>query len=427
MMIARWVWRTWLRLLLGSEFIGTTAAIIGGLAAAGSSVAGGAMASSAAKKAAKTQADTALQVAQLQSEDAQKALDFQKQQYGDQLRFLSPYYNTGTSALGRLGFLMGLNVPNTVLTPGGAFPQPAQPGGAGVMTTGDRTSPTFKRMPLPANTDTRQTTAPLSGSVATNRMLPSGTDVSSAGPAGGGFALNKFVSPAEDSSGTGGGSFITNGDMPAGFLGPPDQNPASIIMDPNTGLPSLNQFLVTPEDQSGFGSLMTPWSEPFQAPTDVTEQSDPGFQFRLKQGQEALERSAAARGNLLTGGTAKDLTNYAQDYASNEYNNVYNRALNQYQQRYNIFQQNQANQFNRLASLTGLGQTSAGQLSSAGQNAANSASSILMNSGQQIGNALNDAAAARASGYMGSGNAWNGVLGGLGDLGMLGVLMGRKR
>src|SRR5262249_38043240 len=135
---ARLLWKTWLQPILGLEFIGTTAAIIGGLAAAGS-VAGGAMASSAASKAAKTQADAANQAAQLQHEDAQAALDFQKQQYGDTLRFLSPYYNTGTAALGNLGFLMGLRVPNTVLAPGGpTSPQPAQLGGAGFMSPGQR-------------------------------------------------------------------------------------------------------------------------------------------------------------------------------------------------------------------------------------------------------------------------------------------------
>src|SRR5262249_54231482 len=130
-MIARFLWKTWLRAALGSEFIGTTAAIIGGLAAAGSSIAGGAMASSAANKAAKAQADAANQAAELQHQDAQAALDFQKQQYGDTLRLLSPYYNTGTSALGNLGFLMGLRPSNQVLTPGGQMPNlpPFQPQG----------------------------------------------------------------------------------------------------------------------------------------------------------------------------------------------------------------------------------------------------------------------------------------------------------
>src|SRR5882724_7234324 len=36
------------------------------------------------------------------------------------------------------------------------------------------------------------------------------------------------------------------------------------------------------------------WNEQFKAPTDVTEQNDPGYKFRLQQGQQALENSAAA-------------------------------------------------------------------------------------------------------------------------------------
>ena len=150
------------------------------------------------------------------------------------------------------------------------------------------------------------------------------------------------------------------------------------------------------------------WTQQFQAPTDVTEQNDPGFQFRLAEGQKALERSAAAKGNLLTGGTAKALDRYAQDYASNEYGNVYNRALQQYQLGYNQFQQNQANRFNRYASLAGLGQTAAGQLNSAGQSAANNVSNILLGSGQQIGSDIQNAAAAQASSY----NAYANALGG---------------
>lgn len=148
------------------------------------------------------------------------------------------------------------------------------------------------------------------------------------------------------------------------------------------------------------------WTGSFQAPTGATEQNDPGYQFRLAEGQKALERSAAAKGNLLTGGTAKAEQAYGQNYASNEYQNVYNRSLQQYQQGYNEFENNQANKFNRYAAIAGVGQTAAGQLNSAGSSAAGNISSILLNSGQQIGNDLQNAGAARASGY----NAYAGAL-----------------
>lgn len=72
-------------------------------------------------------------------------------------------------------------------------------------------------------------------------------------------------------------------------------------------------------------------SEAFRAPDEAAVYADPGYQFRLKAGQEALERSAAARGTLLTGGTMKDLTAYQQDLASQEYQKAYDRALQMYQ------------------------------------------------------------------------------------------------
>lgn len=81
----------------------------------------------------------------------------------------------------------------------------------------------------------------------------------------------------------------------------------------------------------------------WQAPTDVGEWNDPGYNARLAEGQKALERSAAARGTLLTGGTLKDLSQYAQDYAANEYQNVYNRAYQDYTTNY----QRQAQEYDR--------------------------------------------------------------------------------
>lgn len=153
-----------------------------------------------------------------------------------------------------------------------------------------------------------------------------------------------------------------------------------------------------------------PWTQQFQAPTAATEQNDPGYQFRLQQGNEALQNSAAARGNLLTGGTSKAIQQYGQDYASNEYGNVYNRALGQYQQNYDIFQNNQTNQFNRLAAVAGAGQTAAGQLGSLGQSASGNVSNILLGSAGQIGQTLQNQGAATASGYAGMANALGGGL-----------------
>jgi len=68
----------------------------------------------------------------------------------------------------------------------------------------------------------------------------------------------------------------------------------------------------------------------FTAPGAEGMFADPGYQFRLDQGRKALEQSAAGRGTLRTGGTLKDILSYGQNMASQEYGNVYNRALNAY-------------------------------------------------------------------------------------------------
>lgn len=72
----------------------------------------------------------------------------------------------------------------------------------------------------------------------------------------------------------------------------------------------------------------------FNAPTLTDAMNEPGYQFRLQSGEDALQNSAAAKGILRTGGTLKDLINYGQNFASQEYNNVYNRALQGFQANY---------------------------------------------------------------------------------------------
>jgi hypothetical protein len=158
--------------------------------------------------------------------------------------------------------------------------------------------------------------------------------------------------------------------------------------------------------------LLTPFNEQFRAPTAGEAAATPGYQFALQQGQEAIENSAAARGNLLSSTTLKGLDQYSQGLASQNYGDVYQRALGEFQQRYNIFNQNQSNQFNRLSSLAAQGQQSAEDVGQLGSTASGQVGNILLGTSGQIGNALQSAGAARASGYVGSANAWQGALGG---------------
>jgi hypothetical protein len=112
-------------------------------------------------------------------------------------------------------------------------------------------------------------------------------------------------------------------------------------------------------------------------------EADPGYGFRMSEGMKALERSAAARGGLLSGATLKGTQRFGQDLASQEYMNAFNR-----------YQTNRANQLNPLQSLMGAGQTGANVLTGA-----------MGQTGQGIAGAQQAAGAARASGYTGMANA----------------------
>lgn len=117
-------------------------------------------------------------------------------------------------------------------------------------------------------------------------------------------------------------------------------------------------------------------------------QQDPGYAFRLSEGQKALERSAAARGGLLSGATGKALTRYGQEMGSQEYQNAFNR-----------YQAERQARLNPLQSLAGVGQTTSQQLGTAGQQLASN-----------VGEAIGAGAQARASGYMGTASAIGGGL-----------------
>jgi hypothetical protein len=171
----------------------------------------------------------------------------------------------------------------------------------------------------------------------------------------------------------------------------------------------------------------------FQAPTLAQAEAQPGYQFALQQGEEALTNQASATGELLDPNTQRSLINYAQNAAEQDYGNVFNQnlstnqqqvadyqqnyqnTLGQYQQAYNIFNQNQANQYNRLGSIAGLGQTSTNNLNALGVNSAGNAGQVLTQSGQNIGQQVNNAAAATASGYVGTANAYGGALNNVGN------------
>ena len=101
----------------------------------------------------------------------------------------------------------------------------------------------------------------------------------------------------------------------------------------------------------------------------------PGYEFRLGEGQRALEAGAAARGGLYSGAAMRDALKLGQDYGSNEYGNY----------------------FSRLGARADTGMNAAQMSGQASQQAAAGVSNALGN----IGNA-------QAAGAVGVGNAWTG-------------------
>lgn len=104
----------------------------------------------------------------------------------------------------------------------------------------------------------------------------------------------------------------------------------------------------------------------------------PGYDYRLQQGQNAIEASAAARGGLNSGATMQALQENGQNFASNEYGNY-------------------------LARLGGL--------SDAGMGAAGATANANANAASGISNALGSIGNAQAAGAIGQGNAWGNALG----------------
>lgn len=117
-------------------------------------------------------------------------------------------------------------------------------------------------------------------------------------------------------------------------------------------------------------------------------QTDPGYAFRLAEGQKALERSAAARGGLLSGATGKALTRYGQEAGSQEFTNAYNR----------------------LASLANLGPRTAGIMSDLGTGYATAANALGTTGAANQANLALMGGNIRASQYGNYGSALNTAL-----------------
>jgi hypothetical protein len=134
------------------------------------------------------------------------------------------------------------------------------------------------------------------------------------------------------------------------------------------------------------GGTGTPTSQSLAAFTQ-----SPDYQFALQQGTQAMQRSAAAGGTLISGGQLKAGQEFGQGLASQQYGNYYNRLL----------------------SLSQLGQSAATGISNAATTTGGQIGNTLTNAGAQVGNSIQAGGQATASGIVGSANALSGGLSGV--------------
>lgn len=128
-------------------------------------------------------------------------------------------------------------------------------------------------------------------------------------------------------------------------------------------------------------------------------QADPGYAFRLSQGQKALDQQAAARGGLISGNALKAATGYGQDMASQEYQNAYNR-----------YQQNRTNQLQPLGNLMASGQAAASNQGAAAGSYGANAGNLITGAGNAIAGGITGAGQATAAGQYGAANTFANAL-----------------
>ena len=147
----------------------------------------------------------------------------------------------------------------------------------------------------------------------------------------------------------------------------------------------------------GYGSLMT-------QPTRAEIELDPGYAFREQQGMQAVNRSAAAQAGLQSGAALKAAQRFGQELGSQEYGNAYER-----------FMRNRNNQIAMLQGGVNTGLTAAGGIGGLQRDAANVYSGTGTNVANTLlanpyGQGIENAAQARASGYIGGTSALQGAL-----------------
>lgn len=156
-------------------------------------------------------------------------------------------------------------------------------------------------------------------------------------------------------------------------------NPANLIGNTNY-LEQIQQYLNPGSSSASYGggasgvATENPYekrlAELVNNPNSISDTN--AYKFRFNQGQQALERSAAAKGMLNSGNTLAELANYGQGAASQEYGNEFGRLAGMTGER---------NQYN--LGLKGLANQEYGMRSNLDQNRAGVALSALTTANDQ--------------------------------------------
>lgn len=318
-----------------------------------------------------------------------KALGLQKQIYDENKKYIQPYYQAGLTGLDQLMMRLGLASPNTA-----------------------KTEAQIRQELLPSYTAQTQTPGGIpQGAKPLNKLGALGAlglfdlpgrpnnlkDIYQIGQQY--FATDPTTGLTYTVNTKGmGGSGDSRGNRPSWYLyGGGGSQPTVDNNALNQAVQAQLAAQTASQQQAAqnplFGSLL-------QNYTGQDIYNDPSYDFRFREGNKAAERALAAQGKYLTPAGAQALMGYGQDLASTEYQNAYNRYVN-----------DQTNIYNRLANIAGLGQTATGQLTGVGTNYANAGTDLYTG----MGNAITAANQAKAANR---GSMFNTLLGIGGNLGM---------
>ena len=194
------------------------------------------------------------------------------------------------------------------------------------------------------NTTTPPPVTPVSPAVATSNTARGFT-----ASGGGSPLMNPAATAGPMAMGGGGMSGYSGGGMSGGGMMGSGITPYNPLANYNPE-PYNAPAPFTPPAYEGATPFSRPEyaaAQPFTGLSVDEMNADPGYQFRMQQGQQALERSGAAKGVTNTGGNLRDILDYGQQAGSQEYGAAYGRKLNDYttneQNRFNTYQTNYAN------------------------------------------------------------------------------------